>query len=50
MAQRVLNRSFDKTFALDLLQKDIGIAGRVDSARVIAASKYALDSAAICFN
>ena len=26
MAQRVLNRSFDKTFALDLLQKDIGIA------------------------
>ena len=26
MAQRVLNRSFEKTFALDLLQKDIGIA------------------------
>lgn len=26
MAQRVLNRRFDKTFALDLLQKDIGIA------------------------
>ena len=26
MAQRVLNRSFDKTFTLDLLQKDIGIA------------------------
>ncbi|WP_081406258.1 NAD(P)-dependent oxidoreductase [Acinetobacter terrae] len=26
MGQRVLNRSFDKTFALDLLQKDIGIA------------------------
>lgn len=26
MAQRVLSRSFDKTFALDLLQKDIGIA------------------------
>lgn len=26
MAQRVLNRSFDKTFALDLLQKDIAIA------------------------
>ena len=26
MAQRVLNRSLDKTFALDLLQKDIGIA------------------------
>ena len=26
MAQRVLNRCFDKTFALDLLQKDIGIA------------------------
>ncbi|RKG55657.1 NAD(P)-dependent oxidoreductase [Acinetobacter cumulans] len=26
MAQRVLNRSFNKTFALDLLQKDIGIA------------------------
>ncbi len=26
MAQRVLNREFNKTFALDLLQKDIGIA------------------------
>jgi len=26
MAQRVLNREFSKTFALDLLQKDIGIA------------------------
>nr|WP_081403403.1 NAD(P)-dependent oxidoreductase [Acinetobacter equi] len=26
MAQKVLNRSFPKTFALDLLQKDIGIA------------------------
>lgn len=26
MAQRVLNRGFNKTFALDLLQKDIGIA------------------------
>lgn len=26
MKQRVLNRSFPKTFALDLLQKDIGIA------------------------
>lgn len=26
MGQRILNRSFDKTFALDLLQKDIGIA------------------------
>ena len=26
MAQRVLNREFPKTFALDLLQKDIGIA------------------------
>lgn len=26
MAQRVLSRRFDKTFALDLLQKDIGIA------------------------
>lgn len=26
MAQRVLNRRFDKTFALDLLQKDIDIA------------------------
>lgn len=26
MAQRVLNRKFEKTFALDLLQKDIGIA------------------------
>ncbi len=26
MAQRILSRSFDKTFALDLLQKDIGIA------------------------
>lgn len=26
MAQRVLSRSFDKTFALNLLQKDIGIA------------------------
>lgn len=26
MAQRVLNRSFPKTFALNLLQKDIGIA------------------------
>ncbi len=26
MAQRVLNRRFNKTFALDLLQKDIGIA------------------------
>lgn len=26
MGQRVLSRSFDKTFALDLLQKDIGIA------------------------
>lgn len=26
MAQLVLSRSFDKTFALDLLQKDIGIA------------------------
>lgn len=26
MAQRVLNREFHKTFALDLLQKDIGIA------------------------
>lgn len=26
MAQKILNRSFSKTFALDLLQKDIGIA------------------------
>ena len=26
MAQRVLSREFPKTFALDLLQKDIGIA------------------------
>ena len=26
MAQRVLSREFNKTFALDLLQKDIGIA------------------------
>lgn len=26
MAQKILNRSFPKTFALDLLQKDIGIA------------------------
>ena len=26
MMQRVLNRKFEKTFALDLLQKDIGIA------------------------
>lgn len=26
MAQRVLNRKFEKTFGLDLLQKDIGIA------------------------
>lgn len=26
MSQRVLSRSFEKTFALDLLQKDIGIA------------------------
>ncbi len=26
MAQRILSRSFDKTFALDLLQKDISIA------------------------
>ncbi|TPS02113.1 NAD(P)-dependent oxidoreductase, partial [Acinetobacter baumannii] len=25
MMQRVLNRKFEKTFALDLLQKDIGI-------------------------